>query len=120
MSKRSNISKLLFNLYFLAFLSFIFTLNTVVLAKSTSSNSSDPDALIALFGLIFYALCCLAIFIPQIVFAVWVYKDAKKLNVDNPILWAILSFLFFPLLTIIYYLVVRKEAKQKLERNSVN
>lgn len=118
MLKNLNVSKLA-NLYFFTLLLLTFSLNTVF-ANPSSTNSGDAGAFMALFVFGFYALCCLVILIPQIAFAIWVYKDAKKLNVDNPILWAILSFMFFPLLTIVYYMVIRKEAKQKLEKNNVN
>ena len=48
----------------------------------------------------------LVVFVLNIAVSFWIYGDAQKRGM-NAILWAILSFLFCPIATIIY-LIVRK------------
>lgn len=99
-------------LYFVSFLSSALMLMLVSSVSAEPSTSVSGD-----FGVIFMYVCCclcsLVYFILLVYTAIWIYKDAKKLGVDNEILWTVL-FLIFPIVFIIYYLVVRKEAMSKL------
>lgn len=99
-------------LYFVSFLSSALMLMLVSSVSAEPSTSVSGD-----LGEIFMYVCCclcyLVYFILLVYTAIWIYKDAKKLGVDNEILWTVL-FLIFPIVFIIYYLVVRKEAMSKL------
>lgn len=62
-------------------------------------------------------VCYFIYSIPIIVLAIWIYFDGKKWQVENPLLWAFLSLIAFPIFVIIYFLSVRKDAKKKLEKS---
>ncbi len=79
------------------------------------TSTSDAAAATGFLGLGFVYICCVCL-IPLIIDAVLsyvVYKDAKKNNVENPILWALITF-FLPLVGIlVYFLAIRPEALKK-------
>lgn len=71
------------------------------------------DTASGLFGLGSTALCCICGAVAWIVWAglaVWVYKDAQKKGVDNPILWALLTFFFGFIGLLVYVLTQRNKA----------
>src|SRR5690606_27109507 len=81
---------------------------------TTAANPKEFGFLTA--GLLIYFLCiCLIPLVIGAILAVVVYKDAKKNNVENPILWAILTFLFSIIGLLVYFLAIRPEA---IRRNS--
>ena len=53
--------------------------------------------------------CCIPLVIwgVFIIAAIWVYKDAQKNNVDNPILWAVVTF-FLGIIGLVLYFVIAK------------
>lgn len=64
------------------------------------------------FGIIWVCVCCIALIVP-LVCAFVVYRDAEKNNVENGILWAVLSFLFPLIGLLIYFLAIKPEAMKK-------
>lgn len=102
--------KKLYNFIFFSFI-FIFMFVGSIYAQPTTHATND------LSNLISYVCCCLywPIYLILCIYsAFWIYKDAKRLNINEPILWAVLSLLFFPLIFFIYYFIERKDAKSKL------
>ncbi len=93
---------------------------TPVFAQSydyyTYSAASDAAAS-GIFGFSMLLSCCIPLFMMVIagVLAYVVYKDAKKNNVENPALWAILTFFFSLLGLLVYYLAIRPEAIKKMQ-----
>jgi Na+/proline symporter len=96
--------------------------SAVVLAESYDYeydwNTSD-DAAEGFLGLGFGLLwlcfvCCLPIIISSVL-AYIVYKDAKKNNVENGPLWAVLTFFFNLIGILVYFLAIRPEALKKSE-----
>jgi len=79
-----------------------------------------------LFGLsgiaLFVFWCCMicGLVIVPFVLAFIVYSDAKKKNVENPALWAVLTFFFNLIGLIIYFFVIRPEAIKKASGDSTN
>jgi len=63
-------------------------------------------------SLISIIVCCvvLIVLIFWIFITYWVYKDATKRNVENPILWALLTFFLSWIGLIIYFLVGRNQS----------
>jgi ABC-type transport system involved in multi-copper enzyme maturation permease subunit len=59
--------------------------------------------------------CCfgLVILAFPLICAIVVYKDAKKYNVENGFLWAILTFFFNIIGLLIYFLAIKPEAVRK-------
>ena len=75
----------------------------------------DAGGAVALGGavIIFYLIgCCISLSIP-IICAVVVYRDAKKNNVENAILWVLLSFFFSIIGLLVYFLAIKPEAVRK-------
>lgn len=61
---------------------------------------------------VYVCVCCISLIVP-IICAVIVYKDAQKNNVENAILWTVISF-FFPLIgLLVYFLAIKPEAVKK-------
>jgi len=60
-------------------------------------------------------LCCCVMYLVFIGIGIWVYKDAKKHNIDNAAVWAILCVFFTVIGLLIYFLVPRAEAMKKME-----
>lgn len=81
------------------------------------STSDDEEA--GAIGLIFSLLiiCCVVIFSFAVPFgfAVWVYKDANKYEVENAFLWALLTFFFTLIGVLVYFLAIRPDYKKKFE-----
>lgn len=59
-----------------------------------------------------YVVCACLWVIAWIVMVVWVYKDAKKRNLENATLWLILT-IFFSWVGLILYLVVGRKGETK-------
>jgi len=58
-------------------------------------------------AIIIFVIVCLVV---EILIIVWVYKDAKARNMENPALWIIL-IIFTGIIGLIVYLVVRPKDK---------
>ena len=88
--------------------------NQVSAATSTySSNDAAATGFAALFtgGTMIFSLCCIGLmWLLWAGLAYWVYKDAQKHNVDNAVLWAILTF-FFGLIPLVIYLAAIRNKK---------
>ncbi|MFS8130450.1 MAG: hypothetical protein ACMG57_00575 [Candidatus Dojkabacteria bacterium] len=84
------------------------------------TTAADATAATAGVGLsLVWALCvCCVPLIIDSVLAYLVYKDAKKHNIENPALWAALTFFFTLIGLLVYYLVPRTEAMKKMEGKS--
>lgn len=57
--------------------------------------------------------CCCLWFILAVVFGVVVYNDAKKNNIDNPVVWGLLSFFLGVIGILIYFVAIKPQAKKK-------
>ncbi|MDD2268017.1 MAG: zinc ribbon domain-containing protein [Eubacteriales bacterium] len=67
-----------------------------------------------LLAIIVPLIFALVLGIVQIIVTVWVYKNAKKNNIDSPGLWALLCFFIpFPI-GLIIYIVVRNGKKKEV------
>jgi len=87
---------------------------SLVLAQTTDSLYSYSSASDAQYsqaagaiGTIGFVIACLFIII-WIGVCIWVYKDAKKRNISNPILWALLTYFLLVVGLIVYLLAGRK------------
>lgn len=66
---------------------------------------------IATYGIIFLIMCISwAVWLG---IAVWIYKDAKKHNVESPALWAFIVF-FIGVIGLLIYLLVARKTKSTL------
>ena len=76
-------------------------------------STSDAAAISAIYGgsMLVYLLCCCFWLVIALVISYLVYKDAQKNNVDNPMLWAIVTFFLGLIGVVIYLLVARNNAK---------
>lgn len=88
----------------------------VIYTQPSNLSKDEFESLSSVISLICYSICFLICSIPNIILAIWIYFDGKKWKVDNPFLWAFLSLISFPIFAIIYFLVIRKEAKEKFEK----
>lgn len=67
-----------------------------------------------ILGIIWLTCCCFwsffvfLFFLSNVFTALWVYFDAKKLNLEYPLIWAFLSLFSFPIGFVIYYFFVRR------------
>ncbi len=68
-------------------------------------------------GVMIVVWCCVALvaLVVPLVLAIVVYKDAQKHKVDNPILWALLSFFFSIIGLLIYFFAIRPDAIKAME-----
>lgn len=95
---------------------------TTVAAQSYSYNYTPYNATDAAAGGIFatagLAFYCCVLCIPLIIvlaLAYYVYKDATKYEVENPILWALLTLFTGVIGLLIYFLAIKPEAVKKME-----
>ncbi len=107
----------------------IFALLSPVINAQTryvTNTANSGDAALG-FGILsayigFYLVCFCAIFAIQIAIAVWVYRDAQKRTLDNPVMWLLVT-LVGGIIGLIVYLVVRSDKpviKQPTNPVSVN
>jgi hypothetical protein len=97
---------------FLSFIMLILSVLTVTTVSAQSSNDPSTDGAVGAICLIY--LCALSIpMIIWIVAAIFIYKDATKLNVENAWVWGLLTFLTGVIGLIIYLAVIRPKAKEK-------
>lgn len=75
---------------------------------TTYRNSSSSDAAAVSLFILFYVLTLCVIVGVIVGVCVWVYKDAKKHNVENPALWVLLV-LFMSLPGLILYLLLGRK-----------
>ena len=82
-----------------------------------SAASSSAAAATGWASLSIVWVCCIIIFAMAIpaALAVFVYKDAQKNHVDNPIVWALLTFFFNVIGLLIYFLAIRPDAIKEYE-----
>jgi hypothetical protein len=74
---------------------------------TTYGAATAADAGAATFSLLITCCCIVLGFLINFVIAYLVYKDAVKNNVENPILWAILTFFFTLVGLLVYFLAIR-------------
>ncbi|MEI7579474.1 MAG: hypothetical protein WCJ58_05570 [bacterium] len=93
--------------------------NAAAQVDYTYTTSSSGDPAVAWAVILFYC-CCLAIVLALMIGStLWTYKDAKKNNVENPILWPILVFFGWFVIPVIggfgviliYVLAIRNKKK---------
>lgn len=106
------------NLAYIILLSSIFSTQATAQTLSYSYRTNDP----LIFGVtsFVYLLCCCIFAIPWLFICFWIYKDAKKNNIENPILWALLAFFTSIIGILIYLLAVRPDAIKKNSNSSNN
>lgn len=65
-------------------------------------------------------ICCAVIcgFAVNFLVAYFVYTDAKKLNIDSALLWAVVSFFFTVIGLLIYLLAIRPDAQRAQQGGS--
>ena len=86
-------------------------ISTIAAQSYTYENDNAATGLG--FGIMtMYCICVLGLFLIWGGISYLIYKDAVKNNVDNPILWALLTFFFGVIGLLIYFLVAKnKETK---------
>ncbi len=80
---------------------------------STSAAASSMGLAGAGISLVIWCCVALVFLLVPIVLAIIVYKDAMKNNVENAVLWALLTFFFNIVGLLVYYLAIRPEALKK-------
>lgn len=78
----------------------------------SSANDAASLGFLGAYSFVWCLACCIP-FLISAVLAYIVYKDAKKNNVENGALWAIVTFLFSVIGLLVYYLAIRPEALKK-------
>lgn len=100
-----------------------FLTTATINAQSYRLDTSISDAAGASFawGSIIL-MCCIFIvsFAIPVILGVYVYKDAQKNGVDNPLLWAIITIIFTVIGLLIYFLGIRPDAIRRKENSSSN
>lgn len=96
---------------------------SLLAAQTVSANgyydytyTPATDAAAGAAGLGFFAIWCCALLVPAIILialAYYVYKDAKKNNVENGPLWALLTLFTGLIGLLIYLLAIKPEALKK-------
>lgn len=79
----------------------------------------DPESFTTFFAatwVIVLVIVCVSYAI-WIAVAVWIYKDAKKYNVDNPILWSFIVLFLGVIGLLIYLLLARKSKTNDNKKN---
>jgi len=82
----------------------------------TYRGSVDQDAFASLFALTWggvFVIICIS-WAVWIAIAIWIYKDAKKHNVDSPALWAFIVF-FIGVIGLLIYLLAARKTKSSLD-----
>lgn len=78
------------------------------LAFAQTSSSDDGAAAFAVV-LVIYCLCGLIWLGIAAAIAYWVYRDAKKRNNPNAVIWAIVSFFFHVIGLLLYFVLGRNQ-----------
>ena len=82
----------------------------------TYKGSVDKDAFASLFALTWggvFVIVCIS-WVVWIAISIWIYKDAKKHNVDSPALWAFIVF-FIGVIGLLIYLLAARKTKSSIE-----
>lgn len=97
--------------------SLIFATTVAAQRYDYSYDATDAAAggIFATAGLFFYCCFLCVPLIIVIALAYWVYKDAKKYEVENAPLWALLVLFTSIIGILIYFLAIRPEAVKKFE-----
>lgn len=74
-------------------------------SSSYSTTDSGAGAVIIIIWLV---ICCCWLAIAGGL-GYFVYRDAKKNNVENPVLWGVLTFLFGLIPLLIYFLAIKNK-----------
>ena len=93
----------------------LLSLSAMALAQNYSYNykgDMTPEQAAGLgigcfIAIVIFGIVCLVV---EILIIVWVYKDAKARNMENPALWIIL-IIFTGIIGLIVYLVIRPKDK---------
>lgn len=103
-----------------AFFTVVSTINVV----SASYHNEPGDDVAGIIGFMFicgfYIFILMCPFIINLALAYYVYNDAVKMKIDNPMLWAIVTFFFNVIGLVIYYLGIRQDAIRKQEKDNKN
>lgn len=78
---------------------------------STYDNTLSNGAAAGIFGVTFIIPLCCGLLIAGGI-AYFVYSDAKKNNVENPVLWAVITFFTGLIGLLIYFLAIRPKATE--------
>lgn len=82
----------------------------------TYKGNLDPNAFSGFFAATWigvFVIICITWAI-WLAVAVWIYKDAKKHNVENPALWAFIVF-FIGVIGLLIYLLAARKTKSTLD-----
>lgn len=82
----------------------------------TYKGSVDQDAFASLFALTWggvFVIVCIS-WVVWIAISIWIYKDAKKHNVESPALWAFIVF-FIGVIGLLIYLLAARKTKSSIE-----
>jgi len=79
---------------------------TTVLAQTTSSQSADGIEF--WLGMLFCCVGCCIWPLSLLILSYLVYRDAKKLGIDNAALWAVVVWISGGPGALVYYLVARR------------
>ena len=80
-----------------------------------TSTYAANSAGLAGFSLVYICCILLCSLIPVILIAYFIYKDAVRNEVENPILWAAICGIFTLVGLLIYLLAIRPDAIKKME-----
>jgi Na+/proline symporter len=80
---------------------------------NSSSSPEEAAAVMVFMGFIFLFVCMISLvsFAVQFLIAYLVYRDAQKNRVDNPILWAAITFFSWWLGLLLYFFVAKQQAR---------
>ncbi len=91
------------------------TLNALAQSTTTDTSSSSSSGA----GILCFLMQCiipLIVWIAWLMVSIWVKNDAEAAGVDNPMLWAVLTF-FFGIVVLIIYLVAIKPKALETKRS---
>lgn len=91
----------------------LFALTAGLNVVAASSNNGDGAA--GFFFFMIYCMACLCGLAIGLIIPFFVYKDAVKNEIENPILWAVVTFFFTVPGLLIYLLAIRPDAVKKKE-----
>lgn len=89
------------------------TTAAAALATDYSYSTNSNDGAFAGISLIFWCCCIAAAMLIPIALSIYIYKDAEKSGVENPILWALIAFCFGIIGILLYFLVGKNNTGAK-------
>lgn len=89
------------------------------IVDAATNDSSGAEGFFAIFFICgFYGFIIACALIINLFFAWVVYKDAIRNNVENPLIWALLTFIFNVMGLLVYYLGIKPDAVRAQEKQS--